>query len=98
MLARTCIGAIPRSNSYYGAGRIPIFLDRVHCTGTEDRLIQCGTNGLGVIHYSCDHGDDAGVECPRMYSCSVKLLYGISDKYLDLYALYLVIHVTCCGT
>ena len=31
------------------------------CAGTEDRLIECRNNGLGV--HNCDHSEDAGVIC-----------------------------------
>ena len=42
-----------------GAGRI--WLDNVHCRGTESRLIDCPANALGV--HNCGHINDAGVRC-----------------------------------
>ena len=42
-----------------GAGQI--WLDNVHCRGTESRLIDCFANFLGV--HNCGHIHDAGVRC-----------------------------------
>ena len=43
-----------------GAGQI--WLDNVHCRGTETRLIDCPANDeLGV--HNCGHINDAGVRC-----------------------------------
>ena len=49
---------------YIGGGTGPIFLDRVACSGNEERLIDCRHREFGV--HSCNHRYDAGVFClPR---------------------------------
>ena len=47
--------------SQFGQGTGPIWLDNIHCTGTESRLDQCPHNGIGV--HNCIHFEDAGVQC-----------------------------------
>ena len=60
-------GAIPRLNAFYGHTTGPIWLDYLHCTGAENTIFNCTHNGFNSISSFCDHGDDAGVECPGMW-------------------------------
>ena len=57
-------GAIPRLNAYYGRATGPIWLDYLRCTGNESSILNCTHYGIASISSLCDHGDDAGVECP----------------------------------
>ena len=45
----------------FGQGTGPIVLDDVTCNGEEQRLIDCGHDGLG--EHSCSHVEDVGVRC-----------------------------------
>lgn len=50
-----------RINGAFGHGFGPILLDDVGCSGIESSLLDCGHRGIGV--HSCNHAQDAGVEC-----------------------------------
>jgi deleted-in-malignant-brain-tumors protein 1 len=49
------------SFSYFGQGSGSIWLDNVHCSGTETHLINCTANAIGS--HNCGHYEDAGVRC-----------------------------------
>jgi len=45
----------------YGRGRGPIWLDNLHCTGTESQLASCRHNGWG--RNNCGHHEDVAIRC-----------------------------------
>nr|XP_015817267.2 scavenger receptor cysteine-rich domain-containing group B protein [Nothobranchius furzeri]XP_054586882.1 scavenger receptor cysteine-rich domain-containing group B protein [Nothobranchius furzeri] len=49
------------TNSFFGHGTGPIFLDNVNCTSTEFNLASCKSLGWGK--HNCGHHEDAGVTC-----------------------------------
>ncbi|NXY76529.1 DMBT1 protein, partial [Glareola pratincola] len=48
-------------SAHFGQGSDPIWLDDVHCRGTESTLNECEMNNRG--EHNCGHGEDAGVVC-----------------------------------
>ena len=46
----------------FGRGTGVILLDNVQCTGTEEDLLECPSNAVGI--HNCGHTEDAGVYCP----------------------------------
>ena len=55
-------GSVAYRESPFGPGSGPIFLDEVHCSGTEISLLECNRfTPLGV--HMCQHSQDVGVDC-----------------------------------
>ncbi|NXO55284.1 DMBT1 protein, partial [Aramus guarauna] len=48
-------------SAHFGPGADPIWLDNVHCTGTESALTECELTNWG--EHNCGHSEDAGVVC-----------------------------------
>ena len=46
-------------SAYFGQGRGSIFMDDVHCTGTESTITSCRHTN----NHNCGHSEDAGVRC-----------------------------------
>ena len=61
------------SNAYFGQGTGPILLDDLRCTGTEARLVDCPSNGIGISNHCNGHADDAGVQCQPRKDFNVQL-------------------------
>ena len=55
------LAAEARYAAEFGRGSGPIFLDDILCNGTESRLVNCASVGVGV--HNCQHSEDAGVVC-----------------------------------
>ncbi|KAI1892333.1 hypothetical protein AGOR_G00132280 [Albula goreensis] len=68
--------------SHYGQGNGIIFLDDLQCTGTEQSLFDCPSNGLGA--HNCYHYEDAAVQCsgeniPEYNGTRVRVVDGGSE-------------------
>ena len=69
-------------NGTFGRGSGFVWLWRVECTGYETNLLQCRSEGLGIVSSDChDHNDDAHVICSGEYSLCIDRYTAI--KYVD---------------
>ena len=57
--------------SHFGNGSGPIFLENLICTEAELELLQCRSFRSFTGLHSCDHSEDAGVQCEGKYTYSV---------------------------
>ncbi|NWW98562.1 DMBT1 protein, partial [Caloenas nicobarica] len=48
-------------SAHFGPGSDPIWLDDVHCAGSESDLAECQLSAWG--EHNCGHGEDASVVC-----------------------------------
>ena len=54
-------GAVVNTSGAFGQGIGPVWLDYVHCSGTESRLVNCLSRRFDFPN--CYHYKDAGVTC-----------------------------------
>ena len=54
-------GAVAFHVAVFGAGSGAIYLDEVHCTGSETALLACPSSPIGL--HDCNHNEDASVAC-----------------------------------
>ncbi|XP_036431273.1 scavenger receptor cysteine-rich type 1 protein M130-like [Colossoma macropomum] len=66
------------NNAYFGPGSGPIWMNYVHCNGSESTLKNCIFLGWGK-HY-CHHNKDAGVICSGTHHYITTYIFGVKEK------------------
>ncbi|KAM6226177.1 scavenger receptor cysteine-rich domain-containing protein DMBT1-like [Porphyrio hochstetteri] len=61
-------------SAHFGPGADPIWLDGVHCSGTESALTGCELSDWG--EHNCGHSEDAGVVCSGTNPLQVRVTGG----------------------
>ena len=57
------------TDHYVPAGKGPILLDGVNCSGSETNLLACSHSGFG--NHNCGHVEDVGVTCIPVKQCKL---------------------------
>jgi len=70
---------IHNQDNGYGRGSGPIWLDNVHCNGTETNIADCLHNGWRKNN--CDHREDVSVSCIS----TVRLIGSLREGRLEVY-------------
>ena len=65
--------------AYYGHGAVPIWLDDLHCSGSELTLLQCSHRGLG--NHNCVPSETVSVRCYGIKTGSLLKLKIFSDLF-----------------
>jgi len=64
--------------NHYGAGSGQIWLDRVHCDGSESHLTECRHSDWG--RHNCSHSNDVSISCIADSTEAVALVGGRSPR------------------
>lgn len=77
----TSSGSTTYPNARFGQGTGPIVFNNVYCTGSESNILDCLSDGYGVVG-SCTHADDASITCSKGtvfidYNEVSSLVYGL---------------------
>ena len=65
------------NSAYYEGGTGPIWLNRLHCTGSENILLDCNRAYAIGNPYGCSHSDDVKIVCPGnlQYNCNYLIMF-----------------------
>ena len=74
-------GATPFTNSYFGIGFRPHFMQVTSCLGTESNLLSCSGTSLG-FKPGCNATNEVGVRCIGMCTAMLQNKYCVSYSIL----------------
>ena len=83
-------GGIPYTNSFFGAGTGPIYLDDVACTLSASQLLECSSSP--ILSHNCPHSSDAGVGCEGSFSFLSTTLKIDSSNWSTIYLQHSSLH------
>ena len=76
-------------SAHFGQGSVPIVMDEVGCTGSENRLIDCNYDS----RHSCSHREDASVRCDDGQQSSCKMICTV--QYESVHIICFLSSVVC---
>ena len=77
-------GSVVQYNAYFGQGSESILASGFGCSGNEETLLQCFNRPTEIA--SCNHYDDAGVECVGKHYKTMKfkdIIYTLSMHIIN---------------
>ncbi|XP_009474645.1 PREDICTED: deleted in malignant brain tumors 1 protein-like [Nipponia nippon] len=83
-------------SAHFGPGSDPIWLDGIHCTGTESALTECELSNWG--EHNCGHSEDAGVVCSGTNPLQVRVKDGPGSCAGQVEVLYNATWHRVCGS
>lgn len=81
LVIQLIIGALAKSEAFFGRGIVPIALDNVGCDSSETILLQC----QHITEHNCHHSEDAGVIC------------NAEPRLMNINATAIIAHATAAG-
>ena len=73
-------GAVVDSSAAFGQGIGPVWLDNVHCSGIESRLVDCPSRRINF--HNCYYSNVAGVTCQGKVYWNCYLTILLSTKFV----------------
>ncbi|KAM6033011.1 scavenger receptor cysteine-rich domain-containing protein DMBT1-like isoform 1-T1 [Theristicus caerulescens] len=83
-------------SAHFGPGADPIWLDGIHCTGTESALTECELSNWG--EHNCGHSEDASVVCSGTNPLQVRVKDGPGPCAGQVEVLYNATWHRVCGS
>ena len=75
----------------YGNGTGPIWLDNVHCTGTETHIFDCHHGGWAS--HNCGHDEDVSIRCAADGNVHCLMVFNMLCLYAKVMGSRATLHI-----